>query len=245
VKQAIGNEQSINEAYRLLAVFSRFADYEHGEANPFLQWLRRRSWLDPRDVIRFYCYWYPVSRRQPQLLLRCASAFPEQPDRACIMRNYWEEDGLVRDGDDPHYDLLKQLIRSLGGQLVPDAEAQSMVEKLSHSLENMTAAEASGVMAAIEHPALDISSYFHETASRSGFSKLLTTDPYLTIHVRVEPDHIVWTHQTALKFMRTDRDQVLRGYVRTMSFWSQFWPKAFTRLGYSRGHETPKLPSAA
>src|SRR4029077_20770714 len=65
----------------------------------------------------------PCPARHPQILLKCAAAYPDQPDREQIMNNYLEEDGLVHPGDDPHYDLLQMLINKIAGDVALDPRA--------------------------------------------------------------------------------------------------------------------------
>lgn len=218
------------KAVTLLDAFSEFTEYKHGARNPYLSWLGSLSTLDPESVVRFLCFWYPVSRHQPQILLHCAAAHPDRADRESIMRNYWEEDGLVNPGDDPHYDLLEKLIRKLGGRIAPDAEAEALIGRFHDTLNRMTPAQASGVIAAVEHPALDISGYLHQMIGLCGASDLLRSDPYLTIHVRVEPDHIIWSHGTALRYLERGKEEVVHAFQRVMSFWEEYWSLAFSRL---------------
>lgn len=234
MRQQIDEQSQVAEANRLLDFFATYTTYRHGARNPYLIWLRGLSALDPVRVAQFYCYWYPVSRRQPQMLLRCAAAYPDRADRErVIVGNYLEEDGLIRAGDDPHYDLLEELIHKIGGRLTRNRQSSRRIDHLYRNLADIAPAEASGALAAIEYPALDISAYFHETIARSGHERLLSTDPYLTIHVRVEPSHIISSHRTALHYMKMGRGrQVLAGFRRVMAFWQEFWPAAFAKLQY-------------
>ena len=222
--------------------FSQFTSYTHRGANTYLQWLRSIRRLEPVAMYRFLNYWYPVSRHQPQILLRIAAAYPEWADRVLIFLNYVEEDGMAKPGDDPHYVLLERLIVELGGRLDIDSEADAMVSQFHGSLVAITPAEATGYVAAIEHPALDISDYFRQIARLSGREDLLRTDPYLYIHVDVEPRHIIWSHGNALDWMEDEARQrregytaedVISAYTRAMDFWTNFWSLAFSKLGYA------------
>ena len=139
----------------------------------------------------------------------------------------------MRAGDDPHYDLLEQLINRLGGPIVHDAEAEAITAKFHNSLGLMTAAEATGVLAGVEHPALTISWYLHRMIELCGATELLAADPYLTIHVRVEPEHIIWAHGKGVDYLATDeRETVIRAFRQVMAFWEEYWPLAFSRLNY-------------
>jgi len=226
-------ERKLKKAIALLNTFSEFTEYQHGPRNPYLKWLGTNPALTRAQVIRFLCFWYPVSRHQPQILLKIAAAYPNWADRRLIMLNYWEEDGMAKPGDSPHYDLLEALIEKMGGKLKIDRQADKLVTQFHKTLDRMTPAQATGYVAAIEHPALDISAYFRTIIRLCGHRKLLTTDPYLTIHVDVEPDHIIWAHGNALRHMKTDSTgEILDAYQKAMSFWEEFWSLAFTRLNY-------------
>ena len=221
--------------------FSQFTDYRHRGQNPYLKWLKTDPQLKAAAMNKFFNIWHPVSRHQPQMLLQIAAACPDWKDRYFIMKNYLEEDGMVKQGDDPHYVLLERLIIKLGGKREPDQEAEELVSKFHDSLLQMTAAEAAGILAAIEHPALDISDYFQQITRLCGRSDLTRTDPYLYIHVEVEPKHIIWSHGNALDWMEDEEKQRKEGYTRTdvvnaytcsMKFWNDFWQIAFRKLGY-------------
>lgn len=223
-------------AHALLDTFGGFTGYCHGSANPHLSWLRAVPRLEPRQVVDFLNFWYPVSRHQPQILLLCASAFPHQADRRPIIEdNYREEDGLLAAGHSPHYDLLEQLIGKMGGRLQYNPVSEAMITELHCGfLKGLSPAQASGALAGIEHPALDISEYLRLSVARCGFAPLLDSDPYLKIHVQVEPLHILGTHRTALRFMersQAERQEVLAAFGEVMSFWDRFWARAFAALG--------------
>lgn len=229
------------KAEGFLDLFSQFTTYKHRKHNPYLKWLLSGPKLEPDAMYLFFNFWYPVSRHQPQILLRIAAVFPNWHDRRLIMNNYLEEDGMMKVGDDPHYDLLEQLIIKLGGKLDVDPQAEELVNQFHLSLGNMTIAQAIGYIAAIEHPALDISDYFQQLTRLAGREDLLKTDPYLSIHVDVEPKHIIWSHGNALIWMEDEHKQLTEGYSRgevveafqnAMSFWDNFWRLAFQKLGY-------------
>src|SRR3989344_9537604 len=135
------------KALALLDHFSAFTSYKHGKDNPYLKWLARNPPLSVRAVFDFFNFWYPLSRRQPQILLRCAAEHSEQADRSLIMLNYREEGGLVKLGDQPHYSLLENLIFKLGGELHPDEKGQAMMNELFAWITKTVSspAEASGV----------------------------------------------------------------------------------------------------
>jgi hypothetical protein len=221
--------------------FSQFTDYQHRGQNPYLNWLKTEPQLKAAAMNKFFNIWHPVSRHQPQMLLQIAAALPDWRDRYFIMKNYLEEDGMVKQGDDPHYVLLEQLIIKLGGKRKPDQKPEELVRKFHDSLLRMTAAEATGILAAIEHPALDVSDYFQQITRLCGRSDLTQTDPYLYIHVAVEPKHIIWSHGNALDWMEDAEKQrkegytkadVVNAYRRSMEFWNKFWRIAFRKLGY-------------
>lgn len=221
------------KALALLDTFSRFTGYKHGLDNPYRRWLSGLDRLDRDAVRRFLCAWYPVSRHQPQILYLCMAAYPDWADRRGLWENIGEEDGLMHPGDDPHYDLLEQLINKLGGSLVRDPEAEALASKFHDTLGLMTPAEATGVLAGVEHPALTISWYLHRIIELCGSSELLTTDPYLSIHVRVEPEHIIWAHGKGLQYFESgEREAVVAAFRRVMTFWDEYWPLAFSRLDY-------------
>ncbi len=221
--------------------FSQFTNYKHLGLNPYLKWLRSNPKLNPDVVYRFFNFWYPVSRHQSQILFRIAAAYSDWKDRRLIFDNLVEEDGHVKPGDYPHYDLLEELIIKLGGELKVDPEAEALVTKFHKSLDSMTPAQATGYVAAIEHPALDISDYFTTITTLCGFPELLESDPYLSIHVNVEPNHIIWSHGNALDWMQDvakqkvegyDKMEVIAAFQSAMSFWDNYWLLAFTKLGY-------------
>lgn len=231
--------ERINKAESLLDTFSEYTDYRHSAHNPYRQWLASNPVLTPEQVFSFLSYWYPVSRHQPQILLRCTSAFPEWSDRKLMMQNYLEEDGMVKDGHEPHYDLLQRLMKKLNPTFEADMrfrgnpEADAKVSSFHELFHSMTPAEATGYVAAIEHPALDISYYFNKIIDLCGRKDLLTSDLYLTIHVDVEPDHIIWSHGNALRYIEEGRkDEVIGAFQKAMTFWVSFWDKAFTKLNY-------------
>jgi len=235
-------EAQKEKAEGFLDRFSKFTVYKHREHNPYLNWLKGCPQLEPDAMYRFFNYWYPVSRHQPQILLHIAAAYTDWTDRGLIMRNYWEEDGRAKQGDEAHYDLLERLIEKLGGKLQVDPQAEELVSAFHRSLREMTAAQATGYVAAIEHPALDISDYFQQITRLRGRIELLTDDPYLSIHVDVEPKHIIWSHGNALDWIEDKEKQQRQGYTegevvgafqRAMSFWDEFWKLAFMKLGYS------------
>lgn len=227
------------EAY--LDYFSRYTTYRHRQQNEYLRWLNAKPQITVSQTIDFFNFWYPVSRHQPQILLRIAAAFPDWSDRKLLMANYLEEDGQIGDGHDPHYVLLKHLINNLGGTLRPDPVAQALVTDFQHSQSIATPGHAVGSLAAIEHPALDISDYFRLLTKNAGRTELLTRDPYLAIHVHAEPHHIIWSHGRALEWLGDTHRQARHGFTggdiintfeRTMRFWTIFWAHAFKRLGY-------------
>lgn len=235
----LDERQAKAEAY--LDRFAGLTEYRHRSHNPYLNWLKANPRLEPDFMYRFFNYWYPVSRHQPQILLRIAAAYPDWGDRKLIVNNYIEEDGMVRPGDDPHYVLLEEFIVKLGGRLNVDPEAEHLVASFHKSLVGMTAAEATGYVAAIEHPALDISDYFCQITRLAGRAELLQSDPYLSIHVEVEPNHIIWSHGNALNWMEDvdrqaregySKDEVIAAYQKAMSFWNDFWALAFSKLGF-------------
>jgi hypothetical protein len=96
-----------------------------------------------------------------------------------------------------------------------------------------TPAEVSGLIAAIEHPALDISDYFNKIIELCGRGDLRKTDLYLRIHIKVEPDHIIWAHGTAEQFIKYGKsDEVISAFKGAMEFWSKFWAIGFGKLGF-------------
>lgn len=249
-------------ANKFLGFFGQFTKYKHDKDNPYLQWLdkkiddrrTRESYLDchersmlseeisPSEVVAFMNFWYPVSRHQPQILLRCASALSGlEEHRRIVLGNYMEEIGFTQKGYDPHYILLERLMKKIGGEaggrLNVSEKAERMVSNY-HLIIDLTAtnpARATGMLAAIEHPALDISGYFHKLITLAGRHDLLKTDPYLLIHVDVEPNHIILSHGAAEDYMHrsaAEKSEALQGFQKTMEFWEEFWPEAFKTVGY-------------
>ena len=248
-------------ANELLDFFSQFTKYKHGKDNPYLQWLDKRLagfyegtdckerdyargtyGIAGQDVAKFMNFWYPVSRHQPQILLRCAAALPDKEEQGrIVIGNYLEEIGLNVKGALAHYTLLEQLMEKVGGNMggrlnVPE-QAERMVLQY-HEIIDRTAtnpARATGMLAAIEHPALDISGYFHKLIELAGMSSLFKKDTYLMIHVDVEPNHIILSHGAAEDYMKRsvkEHEEVLDGFKTTMQFWEEFWPEAFKTVGY-------------
>ena len=229
-------EEDLEEAGLVLDEFAGYSAYRHGKANPHLKWLTSVERLPAVRVIDFLNFWYPVSRHQPQILLLCASAFPERDDRRHIIEwNYLEEDGLAKTSHDAHYDLLAQLITKLGGLVEPSPVSERLVSDFHQELwRGLSPAAAAGTLAGIEHPALDISEYFRNSVKACGHEPLLETDPYLTIHVVVEPRHIIDTHGTAQTYMKRsqkERREVIAAFREVTMFWKKFWAKAFVVLG--------------
>ena len=220
-------------AHELLDTFAAHTRYRHGDANPHLARLRAATSLERERVIAFLCTWWSFSRRTPQILLNAAAAYPEWSDRGLIMQNYLEEDGRMNPGDEPHYDLLERLIHKLGGTLTINPAAEKLIGRLMRLLGGMTAARATGVVSGFEHPALDITNILLLVVEKAGFAELLETDIYLTIHVAVEPSHIVWAHGCSLRYMKmgsAEYAEVLSGFQDTMDFWSCFWDLAMADL---------------
>lgn len=223
------------KAMALLDAFSKFTSFKHGLDNRYVQWLNSLQQLDVAAVHRFLCAWYPVSRHQPQILYLCMAAYPDWADRMSLFENVGEEDGVMRPGLDPHYLLLEQLVQKVAGPLVQDREAQAVTSRFHNSLGLMSPAEATGLLAGIEHCAITISWYLRKMIELCGRADLLDTDLYLTIHVKVEPEHIIWAHGKALQFLeRGEHEQVLAAFRRVMAFWDEYWPVAFSRLNYPR-----------
>jgi hypothetical protein len=239
------------EAEGYLDTFSKFTEYKHGTKNPYRSWLNTNPVLTIEQVVKFICFWYPVSRQQPQILLRCTASYDKWNDRKLMMQNYKEEDGMVNEGQEPHYYLLQQLIKKLDSKFeidrkveidgkieiddkyIGDEDANEIVTKFHNTLVKMNPAQATGFIVAIEHPALDISAYFNKIVELCGKNELLKSDPYLTIHIDVEPDHIIWAHGNAERYMKNGKeDEVINAFKTAMSFWTEFWEIAFTKLGY-------------
>src|SRR5687768_16892891 len=80
------------KAESYLDLFSKFTSYKHRGLNPYLNWLKSNPELKPEVVYRFFNFWYPVSRHQPQILWRIAAAYPDWSDRHLILFNAIEED---------------------------------------------------------------------------------------------------------------------------------------------------------
>lgn len=233
----------VETADALLYRFAMWTEYQHGANNAALRELEGSDApISPEHAVDFLNVWYAFSRRTPQVLLRAASAFLEREDRRLVMQNYIEEDGLTQPEHVPHYDLLELLIGKMGGTLAPDAVTVERMDTFLDDIANLTPAAASGVVAGFEHPALDITRILNAVVTRAGYGHLVTTDPYLVIHLAVEPSHIVWSHSTALRFMRRgseDADAMLDAFRSVMRFWRAFWSRAFDTL-----HLTPQ-PAAS
>lgn len=230
------------KAESYLDLFSKFTVYKHRGLNPYLNWLKSNPKLEADAIYRFLNFWYPVSRHQPEILWRIGAAYPDWIDRHYVMLNLIEEDGHVKISDNPHYDLLEALIVKLGGKLAIDPEAEALVNEFHKSLDGMTPAQATGYIAAIEHPALDISDYFTTITTLSGHSNLLIEDKYLSIHVDVEPNHLIWSHGNALDWMEDEekmkrleycKEDITDAFTHAMAFWDNFWSLAFAKLGYA------------
>jgi hypothetical protein len=241
------------QAKALLDRFSGYAaGYKHGVNNPYLKWLLTNPVLTIKQVVNFLCFWYPVSRHQPQMLLQLMALFPRWNDRKKVFWNWVEEDGMGQ-GQEPHYYLLQQLIHKLDNNFKVDYkvvkddglveindkykgdnQANEVVTKFHDTLyKKMSSAEVSGLIAAIEQPALDISAYFNKLVELCGRPDLLKSDLYLLIHCEVEPAHIVWSHGTAEQYMKNGKKaEVVNSFYNTMQFWNEFWKIAFTKLGY-------------
>jgi hypothetical protein len=225
-------------AEALLKRFEQFTKYEQGASNRYLQWLRTVLSLSPEQVVSFLNAWYPISRHQPQILLFLTSLFPDHADRLrMFIGNIQEEDGYQK-GYDPHYDLLgKVLIPLLGGTLRPNPVTDQMNLELHEMMMQRfrTPAQAAGALAAIEYPALDVSDILRMVVMKGGRQDVVSSNLYLKIHVKVEPEHIIDTHEVALRFMEQgeqQRHEVVEAFRTVMDFWVKFWPAAFSGLGY-------------
>ena len=227
------------EAY--LDLFSQWTSYKHRGLNPYLKWLKSGPNLKPDAIYRFFNFWWPISRHQPQILWKIGSIYPDWSDRNYVMKNLIEEDGHVKAGDNPHYDLLTNLIVDIGGRLDVDEDAEKLVGEFHESLNLISPAEATGILASIEHPALDISEYFTIITTLCGYPELLTSDPYLYIHIDVEPNHLIWSHGNALDWMDDTKkmqrlgyrkEDVINAFSHGTNFWEEYWAKAFAKLGY-------------
>lgn len=242
------------KAESYLDLFSKYTNYQHRKLNPYLRWLKSSPSLKSDSVYHFMNFWFPVSRHQPQILWKIMAAYPDWEDRHLIFQNAWEEDGHIKPGDNPHYDLLEKLIVKLGGVLDVDPEAENLVARFHRSLDSMTPAQATGYVAAIEHPALDISDYFTTITTLCGHPQLLVDDDYLKIHILVEPNHLIWSHGNALDWMQ-DKEKMARlsynatdiitAFSHAMSFWDDFWSAAFYKLGYRPEQNSPSQGSVA
>jgi hypothetical protein len=232
---AFEQEEIERRADELLNQFASLPPhYASGRANPHLRWLKGIDRLSPEAVVHFFNAWRPLSVHQPQILALLLSAFDDPQVRRKIGEdNLREEDGW-QDGHDPHFRLLDNLIEKLGGVPRSIARSETIMNAFHDGLwRPTTPARAAGLLAGIEHPALDISAYFHEVVRRSGFESLLQTDLYLTIHVRVEPVHIVDTHELAARYMNegpAQRAEVVSAFEEVMRFWQDFWASAFEDL---------------
>ena len=222
-------------AQELLEEFLQYyPGWLHGAANEHYKWIQGVDSLPVEHIVAFFNAWRPLSRHQPQILLLLASAFPDRVDqKRVILGNYFEEAGMA-EGFDPHYALLDNLITKLGGTPAIVNRSEKIMDDFHQGLWRPTVgARASGLLAGIENPALEISAFFHEVVRRSGFPQLLETDLYLKIHVAVEPIHIVDTHEIALRYMAQgaqQREEVLTAFKEVMQFWTAFWSAAFTDL---------------
>lgn len=224
--------QALTEVDSHLSWASAFCGCQHGEQNPYISWLLTLQELSRDQAIRFLCTWYPVSRHQPQVLLAVAAAFDDWEDRRKIFPNYVEEDGLAHPDHEPHYSLLEHLISKVGGRLQMNPRSELMARAFRRNLGNMSEPFAKGILAGVEHPALDISAMLHHILRLAGFSHLLSTDPYTVIHVTVERDHIADSHEMARLAMYESETEVLAGFHKAMEFWSTFFPLIFKELGF-------------
>lgn len=225
----------LDRAQEVLEEFLKYyPEWLHGQHNEYLKSIQPINRLKAEHVVAFFNAWRPLSRHQPQILLLLASAFPDHADRHRLIRgNYLEEDGIAA-GHCPHYMLLDKLIESLGGTPAIVSRSEKIMSDFHQGLwRPTTPARAAGLLAGIENPAMDISAFFHEVVGRSGFPNLLKKDRYLTIHVEVEPIHIIDTHETALRYMAQgakQREEVLTGFKEVMEFWTKFWSVPFADL---------------
>jgi hypothetical protein len=228
-------DPTIQRALHLLSLFAAFPPYyRHGMENRHLRWLRSITSLPVERVVQFFNAWRPLSRYQPQLLLLLASVFSDaERQKTIIMGNAIEEGGWS-EGHNPHWELLDTLITTLGGVPITVERSEALMVKFLNGLRRpMSEAYAAGILAGIENPALDISAYFRDVVQLSGFTGLLESDLYLSIHVKVEPLHIIDTHEMALEYMEQgpeQRAEVLAAFKDVMIFWSEFWNAAFNDL---------------
>ncbi|HYR29312.1 MAG TPA: iron-containing redox enzyme family protein [Thermoanaerobaculia bacterium] len=222
-------------ALELIHLFSQFPPYpRHGLDDPHLATLITLHDLPLDRVIQFFNAWRPLSAHQPQILYLLTAAFPEQRDRKRMNElNIRDEDGYKR-GHQPHVALLDHLIVTLGGTPVVHERTEKIMNAFHDGLwRPTTAARSAGLAAGIEHVAMQISRYFREVVRLSGFPELVTTNPYLAIHVVVEPQHIADTHEIALRYMEqgfAERAEVLAAFEEVLTFWANFWNATFEEL---------------
>lgn len=235
-------------AEELLAHFGRWTEYKHGADNDLIPQLEAVDELPLERAVHFLNAWWGFSYCTPRVLLRCAAAFPDVEDRAAIMQNYIEEDGLARPGDDTHHVLLQKLVQSMGGEVYHVEWSEEMVRTAFFDrTEGMTPAFAAGVLSAFEHPALDITRLIELVVLKAGFADLFETDPYLVVHRVVEPSHIVWAHSSSLKYCELGfEDEVKAGFQMVMDFWISFWARVVDEvLGNVELVEGPRVGRSA
>lgn len=225
----------VARAQELQDLFEKFPPfYRHGLANRHLTWLLRTDELPRAAVVRFFNAWRPLSRHQPQILSLLAAAFGNPLEQKTIVMNNLLEEGGFIEGCDPHWVLLDNLIMKLGGVPKIVKRSEEAMRRFHRSIwRPMKARTAAGYIAGIENPALDISAYFCEVVRRCGFEHLLADDPYLRIHTIVEVQHVVDSHESALRHMEKGaraRADVLAAFEEVMEFWTTFWDVAFGEL---------------
>jgi hypothetical protein len=246
------------KAERYILELEELTPFRCGDRNGHLEWLRKQE-IDRKFFFSFVDWWFNLSRFQPMTLLKIMSALDHEEQKA-IIENFIEEAGLRKKGHQPHWWHLERLIEKLGGKITPNRESEAMLKEFLHLLDSATRAQAIGYMASIEFPGLLISEYFTTLVTKIGRTDLIESDFYVNVHTKVEFEHVIKSAGSMLLWINDKERQekyeyspieVIEAFQRGMQFWTTFWERGFSVLGYAnprlhskRGWK-PNLPYAS
>ncbi len=193
--------------------------------------LKKAKSLAPNQVQIFLSQWYAFSSFIPELLSMYAAKAENELERANIVENLYSELGLDN-GRVSHPQMLYDLIKQSTG-LPPDRYHSSQatsefIESLRSSVNNQSPAYNAGLFRGLEHVAYDILDVLKEILVKSG-NPHLVEHPYITIHEKIEAQHIDKTEENIAMHGR-NREEVDAGFNFVMDQWENFWKSAYLQL---------------
>lgn len=193
--------------------------------------LKKARSLDRSQVQAFLSQWYAFSSFIPELLSLYAAKAENELERTNIVENLYSELGLDN-GRVSHPQMLFDLIQQATG-LPPDRCHSSQatgefIENLRSSVNTQSPAYNAGLFRGLEHVAYDILDVLKEILVKSG-NPHLVGHPYITIHEKIEAQHIDKTEENIAMHGRR-REEVDAGFNYVMNQWETFWKSAYLQL---------------